>query len=142
MTAANSELPAEQPAQDTGDRSSLIAAICSAVAAAAYAAWFLYGERTRAMILPPIAGLVFAIVWSLRASAFYRRMVGILVGIGSTSAAVPTLVVAAKGPDHQLDAKITGTSVVFSVGCIAGAVVFGILNYMSSRKPRRDSRPD
>lgn len=124
----------------SNDRTSLAAAFAAAVLCTAYIAWLLFGSASRAMILPPCFAIAFIIVWSRRASAFYRSTTSTLLALASVSSALPSARLILHAGDARLDAAIVGPSALFAGVCVLGAVAFGVLEL---RRAERDhvSRP-
>jgi hypothetical protein len=133
---------AASPTGDSSDRSALIAATVTAVLLTAYAAWVLYAPLTREMLLPPIFGVGFIFVWVRRKSAFYRRAVGILLGLATAGAAVPAVGAVAEASGFRIDARLSGSSGGFSIVCVIGAFLFGSLEYLDRTAGTSNSRFD
>ncbi len=108
----------------------------------AYATWVLYAPLTRAMLLPPIAGVGFIFVWARRKSAFYRRAVGTLLGLATAGAALPAVAAVAEVSGFRIDARLSNSSGAFSIVCVIGAFLFGILEHLDRTAETPHSRFD
>lgn len=118
---------------DHGDRLALLSSILIATVVTGFVAWTLYAPWSRLMLLPPVFGVMLAVVWGVRKSAFNRRMAATLLGLASVSTAVPSLLIAIKGGGYQVDARISGSTTAVSVVCVLGVIAFGVLEYLNPR---------
>lgn len=136
-----SHVQGDGPMPISNDHASLAAAIVAAVLFTVYMAWLLYGHASRAMILPPCFAIVFIIVWSRRASAFYRSTTTTLLALAAASSAVPSATFMLRARDARLDAKIVGPSALFAVVCVFGAVAFGVLELRRAERGHMNQPP-